>query len=162
MLASSHPTGLWLEEFAVPYTAFSEAGASIRVVSPQGGVVPIDPKTAPTEKDHEKWPDALDALNFTERLAEVSANSFDAIFIPGGHGPMVDLAHDSSLHQLLADFDREGKLIAAICHGSPRWWMCAIRPANRWSRAGKSRVSPMLKSDWSCSMVWCPSCSKTP
>ena len=118
MLASSHPTGLWLEEFAVPFTAFSEAGASIRVASPQGGVVPIDPKTAPTEKDHEKWADALDALNFTELLAEVSAYSFDAIFIPGGHGPMVDLAHDSSLHQLVADFDREGKLIAAICHGS--------------------------------------------
>ena len=117
MLAPGHPTGLWLEEFALPFTAFLEAGASIRVASPQGGVVPIDPKTAPAEQEHEQWPDALDALNFTERLADVSANGFNAIFITGGHGPMVDLAHDSSLHELLAAFDREGKLIAAICHG---------------------------------------------
>ena len=58
MLAPDHHTGLWLEEFAVPFTAFSEAGASIRVVSPKGGAVPIDPKTAPTEKDREKWPAA--------------------------------------------------------------------------------------------------------
>ncbi len=61
MLAPDHPTGLWLEEFAVPFTAFSEAGASIRVVSPKGGAVPIDPKTAPTEKDREKWPAASSA-----------------------------------------------------------------------------------------------------
>jgi putative intracellular protease/amidase len=74
MLAPDHPTGLWLEEFAVPFTAFSEAGAPIRVVSPRGAAVPIDPKTDPTEKDREKWPDALEALTTTERLADVAAD----------------------------------------------------------------------------------------
>jgi len=117
MLAPDHPTGLWLEEFAVPFTAFSEAGASIRVVSPKGGAVPIDPKTAPTEKDREKWPAALQALSSTGRLAEVAADRFDAVFIPGGHGPMVDLVNDQELQRLLAAFDRDGKMVAAVCHG---------------------------------------------
>lgn len=117
MLAPDHPTGLWLEEFAVPFTAFSEAGASIRVVSPKGGAVPIDPKTAPTEKDREKWPAALQALTSTGRLAEVAADRFDAVFIPGGHGPMVDLVNDQRLQRLLAAFDRDGKMVAAVCHG---------------------------------------------
>ena len=117
MLAPDHPTGLWLEEFAVPFTAFSEAGASIRVVSPKGGAVPIDPKTAPTEKDREKWPAALQALTSTGRLAEVAADRFDAVFIPGGHGPMVDLVNDQKLQRLLAAFDRDGKIVAAVCHG---------------------------------------------
>ncbi|MGZ3487125.1 MAG: type 1 glutamine amidotransferase domain-containing protein [Isosphaeraceae bacterium] len=117
MLAPDHPTGLWLEEFAVPFTAFSEAGASIRVVSPKGGAVPIDPKTAPTEKDREKWPAAIQALTSTGRLAEVAADRFDAVFIPGGHGPMVDLVNDQQLQRLLAAFDRDGKMVAAVCHG---------------------------------------------
>jgi putative intracellular protease/amidase len=117
MLAPDHPTGLWFEEFAVPFTAFSEAGASIRVVSPKGGAVPIDPKTAPTEKDREKWPAALQALSSTGRLAEVAADRFDAVFIPGGHGPMVDLVNDQQLQRLLAAFDRDGKMVAAVCHG---------------------------------------------
>jgi putative intracellular protease/amidase len=117
MLAPDHPTGLWLEEFAVPFTAFSEAGASIRVVSPKGGAVPIDPKTAPTEKDREKWPAALQALTSTGRLAEAAADRFDAVFIPGGQGPMVDLVNDQELQRLLAAFDRDGKIIAAVCHG---------------------------------------------
>jgi len=117
MLAPDHPTGLWLEEFAVPFTAFSEAGASIRVVSPKGGAVPIDPKTAPTEKDREKWPAALQALTSTGRLAEVAADRFDAVFIPGGHGPMMDLVNDQQLQRLLAAFDRDGKMVAAVCHG---------------------------------------------
>ncbi len=116
-LAPDHPTGLWLEEFTVPYTAFIEAGASIQVVSPRGGRVPIDPKTTPKEKDFDKWPDALQALENTGRIVEVSADTFDAVFIPGGHGPMIDLVSDRDLQRLLADFDRQGKPIAAVCHG---------------------------------------------
>ena len=80
MLAPDHPTGLWLEEFAVPFTAFSEAGASIRVVSPKGGAVPIDPKTAPTEKDREKWPAALQALTSTGRATASLFPEFSGVF----------------------------------------------------------------------------------
>ncbi len=117
MLAPDHPTGLWLEEFAVPYTALLEAGASIRVASPKGGAVPVDPKTTPTEKDQQRWPAAIAALESSERVDGQTADDFDAIFIPGGHGPMVDLAGDLDLQRLIAAFDRAGKWIAAICHG---------------------------------------------
>ena len=116
-LAPDHPTGLWLEEFAIPYTALSEAGVWIRVVSPKGGPVPIDPKSEPSDSDRQKWSAAIQALASTERLAETGADGFDAIFIPGGHGPMVDLVDDQDLQRLIAEFDREARLIAAVCHG---------------------------------------------
>ncbi len=124
LLPPDHPTGTWLEEFAVPYTALSEAGISIRVVSPKGGATPIDPRSGPTEEDRKKWPAAFQALASTGRLAEVSgprteatAEGFDAIFIPGGHGPLIDLTHDEDLQHLIAAFHRAGKIIAAVCHG---------------------------------------------
>jgi putative intracellular protease/amidase len=116
-LAPGHPTGTWLEEYAVPYTKLAEAGVKVRVVSPQGGATPIDPKTTPKDSDRENWPAALEALSETGKLADASADDFDAIFIPGGHGPMVDLAHDADLARLVEAFDRQGKIIAAVCHG---------------------------------------------
>lgn len=116
-LAPGHPTGLWLEEFAVPYTAARDAGIEVTVASPKGGVVPLDPKTEPDEKQQQEWAPALQALRTSVTLESVAEQSFDAIFIPGGHGPMVDLAHDATLHALVARHDGNGKLIAAVCHG---------------------------------------------
>lgn len=116
-LAPGHPTGLWLEEYAVPYTALAEVGIAITVASPKGGAAPIDPKTPPDDKAREKWGPAIQALAQTKRLAEVSDSEFDALFIPGGHGPMMDLSHDADLAALIGAFDRAGKIVAAICHG---------------------------------------------
>ncbi|MEO8927558.1 MAG: type 1 glutamine amidotransferase domain-containing protein [Caulobacteraceae bacterium] len=116
-LAPGHPTGLWLEEFAVPYTALAEVGVAITVASPKGGAAPIDPKTAPDDKAREKWGPAIAALADTKRLAEMSQGAFDVLYIPGGHGPMVDLRHDADLAALIGAFDKAGKIVAAICHG---------------------------------------------
>ena len=116
-LPSGHPTGLWVEEFAVPYMAAVGAGADVLIASPKGGAVPLDAKSAPTESDKEKWGPALSALRTSVNLASVQDEVFDLIFIPGGHGPMVDLAHDKILHHMLARHDASGKLIAAVCHG---------------------------------------------
>jgi len=116
-LAPDHPTGLWLEEFAVPYMAATEAGIAVTVASPKGGAVPLDPKTEPNEKQQKNWAAAIQALRNSVTLASVQKENFDAIFIPGGHGPMVDLAHDATLHALVARHDAAGKLIAAVCHG---------------------------------------------
>ena len=116
-LAPGHPTGLWLEEFAVPYLAATEAGIDVTVASPKGGAVPLDPKTEPDEKQQKAWAPALQALRSSVALGSVAGESFDAIFIPGGHGPMVDLAHDATLHALVSRHDAAGKLIAAVCHG---------------------------------------------
>lgn len=116
-LAPDHPTGLWLEEFAVPYLAAVEAGITVTVASPQGGPVPLDPKTEPDEKQREQWARPLEALRHSVTLASVQNETFDAIFIPGGHGPMVDLARDATLHALVARHDAAVKVIAAVCHG---------------------------------------------
>lgn len=116
-LAPDHPTGLWLEEFALPYLAATEAGITVTVASPQGGPVPLDPKTEPTDKQRDTWARPLEALRHSVTLASLRDETFDAIFIPGGHGPMVDLAHDATLHALVARHDAAGKVIAAVCHG---------------------------------------------
>lgn len=116
-LAADHPTGLWLEEFAVPYMAVTEAGMTVTVASPKGGAVPLDPKTEPNEKQRKEWAPALQALSRSVTLDSVTDQTFDGVFIPGGHGPMVDLAHDSTLHALVTRHDAAGKVIAAVCHG---------------------------------------------
>ena len=116
-LASGHPTGLWVEEFAVPWLAALAAGIEVVVASPKGGAVPIDAKSLPGDSDKDTWARALDALRDSVTLASVQGEYFDAIFIPGGHGPMVDLAREEVLHDLLARHDAGGKLIAAVCHG---------------------------------------------
>lgn len=116
-LPSGHPTGLWVEEFAVPYMAAREAGVEVVVASPMGGAVPLDAKSAPSDRERQTWAPALAALNSSVTLASVQDEDFDAIFIPGGHGPMADLAHDKILHDLVARHDAQGKLIAAVCHG---------------------------------------------
>jgi putative intracellular protease/amidase len=116
-LAPDHPTGLWLEEFAVPYMAAIDAGIDITVASPRGGAVPLDPKTEPNDKQRKEWAPALESLRHSVTLESVKDQAFDAVFIPGGHGPMMDLAHDATLHELLARQDAAGRLIAAVCHG---------------------------------------------
>ena len=116
-LPSGHPTGLWVEEFALPYMAAREAGVAVVVASPKGGAVPLDAKSAPSDREKEAWAPALASLRNSVTLASVQHEDFDAIFIPGGHGPMVDLAHDEVLHDLVARHDAGGKLIAAVCHG---------------------------------------------
>lgn len=116
-LPSGHPTGLWAEEFAVPYLALREAGADLVVASPAGGAVPIDEKSRPTGDDAKAWAPALAALASTVTLASVRDEDFALIFLPGGHGPLVDLAVDPTLQDMLSRQDASGRLIAAVCHG---------------------------------------------
>jgi len=116
-LPSGHPTGLWAEEFAVPYMALAGAGVEIVVASPAGGAVPIDEKSKPSQSDAKDWAAALAALTSTATLASVQHEQFDLIFLPGGHGPLVDLASDPTLQDMLSRQDGAGRLIAAVCHG---------------------------------------------
>ena len=112
------PTGIWLEEFAVPYTALVNAGARVTVVSPKGGQTPIDPRSAATSEQEAKWKAASEALRTTELLsASIKAIDYDAIFIPGGHGPLFDLATDPAVAALISEFARTGKPVASVCHG---------------------------------------------
>ncbi len=112
-----HPTGVWLSEFTEPYMHFHENGMELTVASPKGGQMPIDPRTLPTPEQQTEWKPALDAASHTLTLDGVKADDFDAIFLPGGHGPMFDLPTDGELQRLLAEFYEQGKLISAVCHG---------------------------------------------
>lgn len=116
-------TGFWLEEFAAPYYVFKDAGAKVTLSSPKGGQAPIDPKSAmaewQTEATHRLNDDreAMLALKATRRLSDVFADDYDALFVPGGHGPMWDYPDDHDLARLVAAFDQAGKPIGAVCHG---------------------------------------------
>lgn len=116
--ADGHPTGLWLEEFAVPYETLVQGGAIVTVVSPKGGQVPVDPRSQPSAQQQKEWANAERVLRTTAPLsATLRASDFDAIFIPGGHGPLFDLATSPQVAQLISEFARTGKPVASVCHG---------------------------------------------
>lgn len=115
-------TGFWLEEFAAPYYVFKDAGAQITLASPAGGQPPLDPKSdepgaqsADTER-FRKDAEANAALASTRKLADVAPQSFDAVFYPGGHGPLWDLAENPDSIALIESSFADGKPVAAVCH----------------------------------------------
>jgi putative intracellular protease/amidase len=116
-LDDTHPTGVWLDEYATIYLALCEAGVDLTVASPAGGPAPIDPKTTPDAGAEVRWRRALEALSQTHRLAEVDAEAFDAIVFPGGHGPLMDLATDPRAAGLAGAFAADGRIVGALCHG---------------------------------------------
>lgn len=115
-------TGLWLEEFAAPYFVFIDAGVDVTVASPRGGQPPIDPKSddpdnqTPAQTRFKADRDAMNVLATTVRLDSVSSKDFDAVFYPGGHGPMWDLAGDPVSIRLIESFYDSGKHVAFVCH----------------------------------------------
>ena len=119
---TGHKTGFWLEEFAAPYFALKDAGAVITLASPAGGQPPLDPKSdepdaqTPATERFRQDTEAQAALASTVPLNQVSAEEFDAVFYPGGHGPLWDLATDPHSIALLEAFDRANKPLALVCH----------------------------------------------
>ncbi len=115
-------TGFWLEEFAAPYYVFKDAGAEITLASPKGGQPPLDPKSdapdAQTEATKRFKDDAraVELLANTQILSETDAADYDAVFYPGGHGPLWDLANDADSIALIEAMIAAGKPVAAVCH----------------------------------------------
>ncbi|HWR45725.1 type 1 glutamine amidotransferase domain-containing protein [Sporomusa sp.] len=130
-----HSTGLWLEEFAVPYLEFCAAEYGVTVASPRGGAAPIDAQSVSGNIPNQ-WQEAVSILNNTEILYEMNVEDYDAVIFPGGHGPMFDLAKDEQLARLLQYFAAAGKVIGAVCHG-PAALVRAIMPDGRPLVAGK-------------------------
>ena len=120
--ATGRKTGFWLEEFAAPYYVFLDAGARITLASPRGGQPPLDPKSdepdAQTDAPRRfaQDPAAQAALATTARLADVVQRPFDAVFYPGGHGPLWDLAEDPDSIRLIETTLAAGRPVAAVCH----------------------------------------------
>lgn len=115
-------TGFWLEEFAAPWYVLKDAGAEITLASPRGGQPPLDPKSdepdAQTDATRRFRDDAAAkaAMASTRPLSDVSADDFDAVFYPGGHGPLWDLAEDPASIALIEAFARADKPVGAVCH----------------------------------------------
>lgn len=119
---TGNKTGFWLEEFAAPYYVFKDAGATITLASPAGGQPPLDPKsdepgaqTAATER-FRKDQDAQRQLATTQPLASIDVANFDAVFYPGGHGPLWDLANDKVSIALIEAAVRAGTPLGLVCH----------------------------------------------
>ena len=115
-------TGFWVEEFAAPYYVLADAGVTITLASPKGGQPPIDPKseapdaqTPATERFYQDQ-DLKEKLAQTVILSEIKADDYDAVFYPGGHGPLWDLANDSHSIQLIEAFIKQEKPVALVCH----------------------------------------------
>ncbi|WP_171124288.1 MULTISPECIES: type 1 glutamine amidotransferase domain-containing protein [unclassified Ruegeria] len=115
-------TGFWLEELAAPYYVFKDAGAEITLASPLGGQPPLDPKSAEegfqtdATRRFEADADATAQLADTVKLADVAHDTFDAVFYPGGHGPLWDLAEDAQSIALIEAFHAAGKPVSLVCH----------------------------------------------
>ena len=115
-------TGFWTEELAAPYYALVDQGAEITLASPKGGQPPIDPKsedpTAQTDATRRmaEDKDLLAQLSNTKKLSEINPADYDAVFYPGGHGPLWDLAEDATSQQLIVDFYKADKPVAFVCH----------------------------------------------
>jgi len=115
-------TGFWLEECVAPYYVLNDAGATITLASPKGGRPPLDPKSELPENQTEltkrfRIDTAAQAeLAHTKKLADVSADDFDAVFYPGGHGPMWDIANNATSIALIEAFVKADKPVGAVCH----------------------------------------------
>jgi putative intracellular protease/amidase len=115
-------TGFWLEELAAPYYVFKDAGAELTLASPHGGQPPLDPKSAEpgaqtdATRRFDADPAARAALTTTHRLADMHAGDFDALFFPGGHGPLWDLAEDRDAIALIEAALADARPVALVCH----------------------------------------------
>lgn len=124
-IGDDHKTGVWFEEFAVPFLDFLKEGYFVTVASLKGGKCPIDPKSENLIEDI-KWNAAKKALEDTIPLESIDYTLYDAIVLPGGHGPMVDLANSELMGEIINYFSEHSKIIAAICHG-PAGLLTAVK-----------------------------------
>jgi putative intracellular protease/amidase len=124
MTPSDDPTGVWLEELTTPYYAFRDAGAQVTIASIAGGAVPIDARSINKDGENDASVErylkdsALKAqVANTPQFTTVDPKEYDALFLPGGHGTMFDYPGSEDLARLVERFDREIKIVAAVCHG---------------------------------------------
>jgi len=118
------PTGVWLEELAVPYMRFVDARADVTITSIMGGKIPLDPRSTPPTGPEapvvERFladPAAVRALAKSIPLESVDATRFDALFLPGGHGTMFDFPVSLALASAASRAWTAGRVVAAVCHG---------------------------------------------
>jgi putative intracellular protease/amidase len=140
---TDHPTGFWAEEVAASHRVFREAGVDVDIATPGGRVPTVDPISLDSRggvdpEEGKAFAAYLDTIDLAEPLvlADVDATEYDAIYLPGGHGPMADLATDADLGRLLIAADDRRQIIAPLCHG-PAALVSAVRPDGGFAFAGR-------------------------
>lgn len=144
---SDHPTGFWAEEVAASHRVLAAAGHEVEIATPSG----LRPTVDPISLDERGGVDPAEGAKFGEylaaldlaaplKLSEVSVDAYDALYLPGGHGPMTDLVDDADLGRLLNEADARGKTIAALCHGLAAL-LSARREDGSFTFAGRSMTS---------------------
>ncbi len=113
-------TGVYLEEFAIPYLIFEKSNIDMTLASPKGGLSPID-ETSMSCSNPMEWDRCIKILRDTKKLNTINLEEFDGVYFPGGHGPMFDLTDNPDVIKTVEYFFKEGKLVSAICHG-----VCAL------------------------------------
>ncbi|USX55340.1 type 1 glutamine amidotransferase domain-containing protein [Lentzea sp. HUAS12] len=131
---SIHPTGFWAEEVVESVRVLREAGVEVTLATPGGAVPTVD--KASLDGTFDEAVASLADLRSPVSLSDVDGVGFDAVYLPGGHGPMADLAFDAGLGALLADFHDNGKVVAALCHG-PAGLLSAVRADGTFVFAGR-------------------------
>jgi putative intracellular protease/amidase len=122
--STGEKTGFWVEEFAAPYYVFLDAGADITIASPAGGQPPIDPTSelpdfqTPATARYDSDVLVQKKMAVTSELVNVNASDYDAVFYPGGHGPLWDLTDNTISIQLIEQFLQQQKPVAAVCHAT--------------------------------------------
>lgn len=121
---SHHPTGFWGEELVAPYRAFTGAGYEVVVATP-GGVVPVVDRSSMAAEVNGGQENAdaiatelaaIEQLRAPLSLEKVDLADYVAVFYPGGHGPMEDLAVDATSGRLLVDALASGRPLGIVCH----------------------------------------------
>lgn len=152
MTPGIEPTGVWLEELTTPYYAFRDGGADVTLASIKGGAIPVDQRSVNADGENdasvERYlkDEALKAeVADTPAFTSIDTSDYDAVFLPGGHGTMFDYPGSEDLARVVERFDREGKIVAAVCHG-PAGLVSAKKPDGTPFVAGR-RVAAFTDSE---------------
>jgi putative intracellular protease/amidase len=142
---TKHPTGFWAEELVAPHRVFRAAGWDITIATPNGVVPPVDqgsldPSATGGEEETKQLREYLDSialqLQTPAKIEDIDPKEFDVVFVPGGHGPMEDLAvHEPTGRILTAMLDDDAKLVSLVCH-APAALLAAKRGDGSWPFAG--------------------------
>lgn len=138
---ADHPTGIWFEEFSVPYNLFRKESFDVTVASPKGGQAPVDPGSLDDVEMTGENKAACAVLEKTLRLdSDFKAEDYDAVFFPGGHGTMFDLPENPDVQRLVRALDQAGKVLAAVCHG-PCCFVNAVRESGSLFVTGREMTA---------------------
>ncbi|KPM79810.1 type 1 glutamine amidotransferase domain-containing protein [Pseudoalteromonas sp. UCD-33C] len=133
-------TGYYLNEFGVPAKALVDAGYELVLATPKGNAPQVDKKSVSTDyfdgneakmQSIQRFVASLPDIKDTASLSEILAgdlSQYEAVFIPGGHAPLIDLANNPEVGEILRHFNKQGKPTAAICHGPITLLSAQVQP----------------------------------